>query len=63
MKQGMISLGFLSYDEMVGREGEVYLDAEFFNFYQLTQLKMLKDWIDLLESIRESINGSKFGEH
>jgi len=63
MKQGMISLGFLSYDEMVRGEGEVYLDAEFFNFYQLTQLKMLKDWIDLLESIRESINGSKFGEN
>ena len=60
MKRGMINLGFLSYYED-GGEGEVYLDAEFFNLHEVIQLDILGDWIHLLASIQEAVN--KYGEH
>lgn len=60
MKRGMIDLGFLSYYEDEG-EGEVYLDAEFFNLDETMQLDILSDWIHLLASIQEAVN--KYGEH
>ena len=62
MKRGMINLGFLSYYED-GGEGEVYLDAEFFDLHGIIQLDILGDWIHLLESIQKAVNKMEYGEH
>ena len=61
MKRGMINLGFLSYyDE--GGEGEVYLDAGFFDLDGIIQLDTLGDWIHLLESIQKAVHKAEYGE-
>ena len=62
MRQGMTNIGFLSYhDEDV--EGEVYLDAEFFDLDGILQLDILGDWIHLLESIKKAVHKAEYGEH
>lgn len=61
MKLGMTNLGFLSYDDDEG-EGEVYLDAEFFDLHGVIQLDILGDWIHLLESIQKAVHKAEYGE-
>lgn len=56
----LTTYGFMSSDES---EGKVYLDADFFILIDwVSQLNILQDWANAIESIRKTVHDANYGE-